>query len=123
VHNLQEEIEPEELQIGRNETQVSANLDGPIIEFKNVYLKYPTSKANVLNDISFQIYSQQKVGIIGRYIKLFISEQEQVSQPYSQAYLGFIQLRMERSYMMGTISTTMISADLEAILSLYPRTI
>jgi ABC-type multidrug transport system fused ATPase/permease subunit len=39
----------------------------PIIEFKNFYLKYNnTDNKYVLENVSFQIYQSQKIGIIGR---------------------------------------------------------
>jgi ABC-type multidrug transport system fused ATPase/permease subunit len=39
----------------------------PIIEFKNFYLKYNNEDDKyVLENISFQIYQSQKIGIIGR---------------------------------------------------------
>jgi ABC-type multidrug transport system fused ATPase/permease subunit len=40
--------------------------NGPLLEFRSVSMKYPGSRENVIQDISFQIYSRQKVGIIGR---------------------------------------------------------
>jgi len=36
------------------------------IAFKNVYFKYPSSKENILNDISFSINAGEKVALVGK---------------------------------------------------------
>jgi ABC-type multidrug transport system fused ATPase/permease subunit len=37
------------------------------IEFKNVYMKYTTSKDHVLKGISFLINPKEKIGIVGKF--------------------------------------------------------
>ena len=42
----------------------------PIIQFDKVNMKYDKTNNCTLNDISFQIYENQKIGIIGRFFYL-----------------------------------------------------
>jgi ABC-type multidrug transport system fused ATPase/permease subunit len=64
VHDKIEEIQLEDS--GLSITQPKYNYDGPLLEFKNVSMRYPKTNSNVLTNISFQLYQKQKIGIIGR---------------------------------------------------------